>query len=107
MTVAELTAHVRDHLHTDRSGLTAHFDGMRDADVADVLNGLSRAEAADVLELLPPPGPRLLRTSRRCGAAARWWRNSTRPAPRKSSPPCRPTSGPKPFATWAPTTGPA
>jgi magnesium transporter len=53
LTASELTEHIRLHLHGDRAGIPEHLAALRDADVADVLNGLPRAEAADVLELLP------------------------------------------------------
>jgi magnesium transporter len=54
MTALELTDHIRQHLHGDRAGIAEHLRALRDADVADVLNGLARSEAAVVLELLPP-----------------------------------------------------
>jgi magnesium transporter len=53
VTVPELTEHIRQHLHDDPAGILPHLDGMRDADIVDILNGLSRAEAARALELLP------------------------------------------------------
>jgi magnesium transporter len=53
MTARELAEHIKLHVHTDRPGIAAHFDGLPAADAADVLNALPRPEAAVVLELLP------------------------------------------------------
>src|SRR5438876_4311572 len=53
MTPRELAEHIKLHLHGDRSGLAEHFEAMRPADAADVLNALPGPEAAVVLDLLP------------------------------------------------------
>jgi magnesium transporter len=43
------------HLEEDRGGITAHLADLLVADVADVLNDLTVAEAGEVLTLLPQP----------------------------------------------------
>ncbi len=50
-----LAKHIHVHLEQDPTGVGQHLADLRDVEVADVLNFLSRAEAAKVLTLLPLP----------------------------------------------------
>ena len=52
LTTTELAEHIRQHLLDDKSAIEQHLAALRDADVAEVLNMLTRPEAAEVLTLL-------------------------------------------------------
>jgi magnesium transporter len=53
VTPTELLDHIRLHLEDDRAGIAGHLEGLPPADVVEVLNRLTRQEAATVLTLLP------------------------------------------------------
>lgn len=48
-----LIEHCREHLYANPAGIVEHLKPLRDADAADVLNGLLPSEAAAILALLP------------------------------------------------------
>lgn len=54
-TAPELAQHIRHHLTVDPAGIAEHLAALPEADVAEMLNDLRTAEAADVVELLPGP----------------------------------------------------
>src|SRR5438270_8641069 len=53
LTPPELAEHIRLHLEEDRGSIAGHLAELRPADIADLLNDLTVAEAAEVLTLLP------------------------------------------------------
>src|SRR2546421_533210 len=54
-TPQDLFHHIRMHLHSNLEGIREHLTGIPDADVADLLNRFTLAEAAEVIALLTLP----------------------------------------------------